>query len=642
MYEQKYDDEVVGRSFKDDAKQQHFEARAGTKQAAPMFHEELTDKLHIGEGQVANRSLAPLIQPAVLQSEKQSLHHVSAIENQFGSVHQPRTNSTIASAMPVHHQRVDIMNTTTVIESTPMLQVEMPRSVAPIIAAPIVAAPVKVAEPTLAPINSSPAILAPVPVVAEVSNAIREDSKMVDQFMHIEPKEHDSTAETKEAPSVITKTLEKASLPTSVEGAKAKVMELKETATTMFHEKIEPQLLNAKTMLQDKTESLTETITAQIKQTKDNLVKPKDVSTKHYTASKPQAENMDHRLRRYRSMAMQFYNEQEPIVRKYVEQGVSWIRANKLEIPAIALATLLGLWMSVSLISWIAFPTVVAPREQMVLYDASIGTNPLQDVPNAGSFDRFKMNMHESAHDMKLKATDRLGHLADAVPSVHMPTMPSVHLPAMHDIKLQAQDKLGHIKDAMPSMPHMSMPAMHSMPSMNDIKLQATDKLHHAKDALGAAMPGRLSDDMNSAPHQHTRSEPEYQGAGFHQERIQFHMEQLRSLMEKQQPGSIHNGMYIPSNLPASQIPSPMGSQAYQQMMQQQAASMNMPHHHHADGSIGINQPIQSQQIPHHHHVDGSIGYGAPQDMSAINQEAADLLERQRIAREAHTVIPTQ
>lgn len=511
--EQKWDDsDRVGVSSKDDFKQQQFEARTGLKErpqwsepatgsieqlvvsqqqpdfltSAPIasssavpvmgIQQPLVEKLQLGLEEGTNASLAQRITPSDLKAEKQLLHHVQTPQEEPAVVVMHRKDTSVPHSPPTV-QRTEPISRGSSGDPLPS-QMELPSQIGESAGAGWEQIKHDIME------RAEPQIAKAKEMVSEVRQATYHLWKGEEnRRMGVDASEDSMSA--------------KAKLVFNDLSGKAE--SLKDQATTVVEEQIRPRVEE----------------TFGLNKRKDSIggeAKSGIRRRREYTTRKPMAvETLSHRLNRYRLKALDVWRGEEPVIRSYFQQAARWIRANKLEVPAIALGTLLTLWLSMSLIGWMAFPNR-AQHEQMVVYHApqqtAFSSGPSQDVPGPGLVDKMKINIAGEIDSLKDKTTDRLSHIKDAMPA----------MPTMDDIKLKVTDRLGHLKPSSAgvssgnglkdaavegidrlkeSMP--SMPAMPAVPSMGAIKQSLSEGVSDIKERISG-----FQDDKDAPPHQHT------------------------------------------------------------------------------------------------------------------------------------------
>jgi len=545
-YEAKHAEVGPSRGAKDDYKQQQSMARSGIKQRVEALEEQVLSS-DIGQQakqmsqqaidkakDIAQQGMEKISEIAgeVGSSQPREIHRTSAADFSFSSIPDTNAQPVAGSSSIVHDE-----------ETQPLLQPKAATS------SPIgVDAIGRTGDPCPA---SQPSMMG-----METARGIDEMQARTEGRSLYSMWKHGGLYETHEssAPSSSSGIDSGASKPSVGEQASAALAQGKE----IYSEKVEPALLSlsaqAQTVLQEKvipaaksgmataqqvyTEQIAPTVQSGIAAAQEKISQARDgegsgsgvtlrqrvagaqSSIVHAYEDKVPAEQRAKiaqakrgvvaQLRLAKNKLQDVWERQEPVVRRYAQRAMVLVRQYKMEIPLMALTTLLVLWASMSLIGWAAFPSIPASQEQVVLYHPHT-MGPELGPDNAGTIDRLRSQIKstdgeimDGIESIKMRAEDGLGHIKDAMPSI----------PSMESIKLRAQDSLGHIKDAMPSMPSsgdvkaqaadVQGRVNEAMPSMDNIKSQAADlqgRMSGSIDSLkaqAADLQGRVSDAMPS------------------------------------------------------------------------------------------------------------------------------------------------
>ena len=494
--EQKYDDVSLSgtstRVDKDDYKAQAFQARVGTKEVPTEFREAVADAEQPASGSLGhvldevtglqgktnvNAALAPMVHTAELQSGKEGLDHVTGLQKgKFGSVHD--SGAIIEES----------------IETT---EVEEP-SVVTFHNRPIAHSPPSLQKPLIHRGSSGdplPSQLELPGMIGEAAgkgwDAIQERARpqieKAKELYHIwKGEERRVSGDGESMPGMSAFRAQQESGSSRIDGIKLK-------ASHVLEDQIKPGVAK----IQAKANELLHRNVPKERGTTERKART------FKAAPREMSETIGHRMVRYKNKLIELWDGEEPLVKSKIQQGVQVLKDYRMDIPMLALATLLVLWASVSFVTWMAFPAKLL-NEQVVLYDGTHAHDghplahenefsawnvpdfqhevdyphgdqklaPMQGAKNAGLKDRRQMNMKGRVsgemHNIAMHGTDRVGHLKDAMPS-------------LGGLKDKATDRMHHLKDAIPT----------SLGDLKDsIAMHGTDRLHHLKDAIPTSLGG--------------------------------------------------------------------------------------------------------------------------------------------------------
>jgi len=263
------------------------------------------------------------------------------------------------------------------------------------------------------------------------------------------------------------------------------------SAQHLYNEQVAPKVQSGIATVQDKMSGMGQTEVGASQQRPAGLTLRQRM-TGAYEAKVPEVHRVRlarargsvmNKLRWAKNKAIDVWEGEEPTLHEYANRGMKVVRDYKMELPLMALGSLLLLWALVAFVGWWAFPaTPIAAREQMVVYHPHT-MGPELGPDNAGTIERMKgqikgvdSKIMEGLDSIKMRAEDGIGHIKDA-----MPTIPSVD-----DIKTRAADLKGHVVDAIPSTESVkaAMPNMPSMPSMGEVKSRAAGVKDQIVDAI--------------------------------------------------------------------------------------------------------------------------------------------------------------
>jgi hypothetical protein len=396
-----------------------------------------------------NAALAPLVQPSELAIEKSALHHISPpAANEFGSIHMP---SPLPGTAP-----------SDIGEAAAEGWEKIKQSAAP---------------------------------------SIEKAKELFHLGKHGEHSSSSKSSSSSNEPSMI------------------------DRATQVYEANVKPQVKRAAEIFKSNIAQRKSSTSTTSSTTSRPVVR---TYTAPYTHTRH--EPWGHRLHRYRARLQQIWEGREPIVRTRAQQAYRWIRTNKMEIPLLLLSTLLIMWASMIFIQWMAFPKYSPEREQVIPYEtihppiipthehpAEFVNINVDQQQHPGVIEQMKMKAHElgdrisediseGIDTLKMKATDRLHHVKDAVKDA---------IPSTDELKAKLTGAKAQVEEVIPSTDDIKTRASdlreHVVESMENLKDTINSDVKQLKEKIASAGHGQEGHTINvpahepgAPPHMHT------------------------------------------------------------------------------------------------------------------------------------------
>lgn len=267
-------------------------------------------------------------------------------------------------------------------------------------------------------------------------------------------------------------------VPTStMSRAKGTLDKLVDSANHAYEEAVLPQVQKARDAFDRQFKKIS-TSSADSQQTGASV---DDVS--HGAESSQPRESLRHRVVRYRDKAIEVWHGTEPRVKARMQHATRVIAAYRMEVPLLALFTLLVLWASVSFVTWFAFPSAHhhAHRGHAGWHGANVPVSESTISQQAAQAAQTINVMHEKA--------DAAGH---ARPNGHT---------ILDDIRIRVTDRIEHAKDALRDLASGGVASLRDHMGDTGIDLNP--------DVATPFNPRFESDEPDAPAHWHTAQTPE-------------------------------------------------------------------------------------------------------------------------------------